>query len=149
MRKSQFTATLVLMMTSGLLMSQVVWKGGTPGRAHDWNISSNWSNNRVPTDFDDVVIPDLSTQGCFYPIIKTEIEPIQFLFIASGAELEVTDTGILTIDGSGTFNDGILNMGHLKVFGDIFTFGVAGSKIINDGSGKVTDARAPVMAAAF
>ena len=46
---------LVLLFSTPLSFSQVIWTGG--GGTPDWNTSDNWSSNMVPTNLDDVEIP--------------------------------------------------------------------------------------------
>jgi hypothetical protein len=50
------------------------WRGGTPGHEKEWNCNKNWSSGKVPDTFSDVVIPDCSSIGNFYPVIKFPIE---------------------------------------------------------------------------
>ena len=49
---------VVLFATSLSAQNENVWRGGKPGRVADWNIAANWSKNRVPNEFDHVVIPN-------------------------------------------------------------------------------------------
>ena len=99
--------------------AQIVWKGGTPGAENKWEEPRNWSTQKVPGIFDDVVIPDRSTQGNFYPVIKTEVEAIAQLIIKAGANLKLTENGMLTIDGGQTYNTGLTLVGHLDNQGKI------------------------------
>ncbi len=89
------------------------WKGGTPSKETDWNTAQNWSKNQVPDWTDDVLIPNVSTSGNFYPIIDTQIEVVQSITIYGNAELTIAAKGKLTIDGRYTYNYGITNAGML------------------------------------
>lgn len=99
--------------------AQVIWKGGTPGAETKWDEARNWSTNKVPTDLDDVIIPDLSSKGDFYPVINTKVPPIAHLNIQGGAILDITTKGELIIDGSNTYNNGITLVGHIHNKGEI------------------------------
>jgi hypothetical protein len=46
------------------------WKGGTPGRSTDWNCPTNWKEGRVPDEFSNVVVPDVSTSTFACPVIE-------------------------------------------------------------------------------
>lgn len=99
--------------------AQVIWKGGTPGAETQWNEARNWTTNKVPSEFDNVIITDLSSKGNFYPVINTKVQPIAHLNIQGGATLEITTKGELIIDGSNTYNNGITLVGHIHNKGQI------------------------------
>lgn len=69
---------LITLFTIGTYCAQgqksTTWRGGTPGHEKEWNCNKNWSSGKVPDTFSDVVIPDCSSIGNFYPIIKFPIE---------------------------------------------------------------------------
>ena len=50
------------------------WKGGTPGRTTAWDCATNWKEGRVPNEFSNVVIPDVSTNTFSYPMIDKDVE---------------------------------------------------------------------------
>lgn len=147
MKNSNLVTAFFFVFALNLSFAQVVWTGGTPGKANDWNTATNWDSNRVPNEFDDVTIPNLESKGNFYPIIKTHTPSIQYLFIESNASVEITETGMLTIDGLNTFNDGLLNFGKLQIAGEIDFINIAGETIINEGAGSVTNNRPIAIAA--
>lgn len=149
MNKSNLITATFFFFTLNLSFAQVVWTGGTPGRTNDWNVATNWDTNRIPDEFDDVLIPNLAGQGNFYPIIKTHVPSIQYLFIESNARLEIAENGMLTIDGSNTWNDGLLNFGSLKISGEIDFINVAGETIINEGNGEIFNNRPTSIAVNF
>ncbi len=64
-----------------------VWYGGAPGHETDWSFSKNWSNGRTPTEFDYVIIPDVSTSTNDYPVIRTGEVEVLGLEIQSSATL--------------------------------------------------------------
>ena len=52
-----------------------VWRGGAPGHETDWSYYKNWSKGRVPSVFDNVIIPNISSSTGEYPVIsKGEVE---------------------------------------------------------------------------
>ncbi len=56
------------------------WKGGAPGRNTAWNCAANWKEGRVPNEFSNVVIPDVSTTTFCYPVIEEgEVEILSLL----------------------------------------------------------------------
>lgn len=118
------TLSIILSITFSILTintinSQNIWKGGTPGSETKWEEPRNWSDNKVPGSFDSVIIPDLSSQGNFYPVIQSEVAPVAHIRIESGASLTLNSKGILNIDGSNTYNNGITLVGHLYNKGQI------------------------------
>ena len=112
----------ITLLTFNALNAQVYWVGGTPGTETKWEEPKNWSNHKVPTAFDEVVIPDCSSKGGFYPEIKTEVEAIAHLTIQDNASVNLHPEGTLTIDGSSTFNTGITLVGRLNNEGQINIF---------------------------
>jgi hypothetical protein len=93
---------------------QNVWVGGTPGRPIDWNIASNWSLQRVPDEFHDVVIPNTASTTFSYPVIFRDVE-IHSLRIESGAKLVILETGNLKLNAPGSRMDDVLaNNGEIE-----------------------------------
>ncbi|MBK7939071.1 MAG: hypothetical protein IPJ82_19235 [Lewinellaceae bacterium] len=91
---------------------QNTWVGGTPGRPIDWNLASNWSLQRVPDAFHDVVIPNTSTTTFSYPSINHSIE-INSLTIESGAKMVILEKGHLKLLRPGTMDEALANKGLL------------------------------------
>ena len=76
------------------------WKGGTPGRATDWNCPSNWKEGRVPDEFTIVIIPDVSTSSFSYPTISEDTVVIASLQVASNARLRLRrNARVVELDG--------------------------------------------------
>ena len=92
---------------------QNVWIGGTPGRPADWDIASNWSLQRTPDVFHDVVMPTTSTSTFSYPVIAGNAE-INSLRIESGARLVILETGHLSLLRPGTMEEALANKGTLE-----------------------------------
>ena len=101
------------------LMGQSVWKGGAPGDTNNWNNPKNWSNHSVPDETCIVVIPNLSTQGNFYPVVEDVLKPIGSLFIGNDARLKIKKNGELTIDGICQYLPGIQSFGLIDIEGSI------------------------------
>lgn len=132
---------LNLLITTGLIFicflatidAQNYWKGGTPGKETDWNTAKNWSKNHVPDWTEDVIIPDVSSQSGFFPVIENTIDPIPHLEIQSNAILVVLPKGNLIIDGSITYNSGIYLGGKIKSKGDVIIMNTAFVEIDDQG----------------
>ena len=92
--------------------AQAVWSGGTPGHETDWMEARNWSQQRVPGWNDNVVIPHLWHDN--YPEIKTAVPAIAHLEVEGGARLAIKADGYLPINGSSTFDSGILLIGKIN-----------------------------------
>jgi hypothetical protein len=90
-----FAAIILFSQTVLLAQKSTTWKGGTPGKPNDWNCASNWSDGRVPNEFSDVTIPNLSSES--YPVIKKNVEEINALFLMSATSLRVEKKGALTV----------------------------------------------------
>jgi len=91
-----------------------VWVGGMPGRPIDWDVAANWSLQRVPNEFHDVVIPNTSTTTACYPVIDGEVE-IHTLRIESGARLFILETGKLDLNATGSkLSDALANNGEIE-----------------------------------
>lgn len=72
---------------------------------YDWFDPQNWDNFNVPTDFDDVFIPNVGSN--YYPIISVNDALVNDLTIELGSSLTIIPTGTLTTNGlfknDGTF----------------------------------------------
>lgn len=87
--KNLLIAILTLSATITFAQQTVTWKGGTPGNETNWNEAKNWSNNRVPNIFSDVIIADVSTSTFSTPSIKGGTIELNSIYIASNAKLTV------------------------------------------------------------
>jgi hypothetical protein len=85
----KYILILILSLTTIETFCQVtsIWKGNTPGHEVQWEYASNWSNNRIPDEFTDVIIPLDITLGKNYPVIRTLNVEVNSLFIEAGAEI--------------------------------------------------------------
>ncbi len=106
---------VLLALTTALpLTAQTSWKGGAPGQETDWYCASNWSNNRVPGEFDQVIIPDCSTRGNFYPVVRRGSASVKALNIHSNAHLTIASGAQLSIRGYGLPGGALLNLGAIQ-----------------------------------
>ena len=121
------------------LAAQNYWVGGTPGKESDWNTAKNWSQNRIPDWTQDVIIPDVSTQSGYFPIIDSDVDPIPHLAIYSNAILTILREGKITIDGKTTFNSGLYLVGKIISKGDVVIINTALIEIDNKGGEMIFD----------
>lgn len=124
MKNSMLISVATMILCFGFQVSlsaqrTATWKGGTPGKISDWNCPTNWKEGRVPDEFSNVVIPDVSTSTFSYPIINSEVE-IFSLICDAPARLKILDGGGLTVlqlitDEQSTRNDSFAEFGnHIK-----------------------------------
>ncbi len=114
------TSFLFVFLTNTNSIAQNYWLGGFPGQETEWNQPRNWSENRVPDlSQDAIIIPNVSTESGYFPVLKNEVPSIASLEIQSGASLSILKEGKLSIDGIQTFNYGLLLIGDLKNAGFI------------------------------
>ena len=106
-----------LICLSANAQKTATWKGGTPGRNTEWNCAANWKEGRVPDEFSNVVIPDVSTNTFSYPVIYAGIVEINSLDCAPAARLTtLSPARIIILEGSLANkpvrqNDGLVYMG--------------------------------------
>ena len=122
MKNASCFAVIVLFLlafqTAASAQKTATWKGGTPGRAHDWNCPSNWREGRVPDEFSHVVIPDISSSTFSYPILdKGEVE-VQSLHCLPGARLVVRNKAMVLTMEPATYGIQIREQ-HLAEFGSM------------------------------
>ena len=87
-----------------LFNSETIWNGNSNT---NWNNPANWSENKIPRAFDDVVIKGGVTN---FPSIQSGTANCRNLFIESGSTLSISD--------------GKLNIrGHLKAEGNLLASG--------------------------
>jgi hypothetical protein len=100
-------------------LAQNYWIGGTLGYETNWNTAKNWSQNHVPDNSENVIIPDVSAQSGFFPVISQVIEPIPHIEIQNHAVLTILPWGRLVIDGKSKFKSGIFLNGDLVAMGKL------------------------------
>jgi len=81
-------------------MAVNTWVGGDSGNEADWFTAANWNTtgvtNRVPTDADMVVIPNVTHQ----PTLGTSGDTILSLYVASGATIDSAGGSEIVIKGN-------------------------------------------------
>ena len=75
----------------------ITWKGGAPGMENDWNCYKNWSNHRVPDEFSDVIIPDVTTTSFASPILHDGKVEVNSLTIGPRASLKIQKAAQLVV----------------------------------------------------
>lgn len=83
---------------SNFAQSPNVWRGGAAGHETDWSFFKNWSAGKTPSEFDRVVIPDVSTSTGKYPVIRCGEVEISSLEIRVGASLTLLPEARLLAD---------------------------------------------------
>lgn len=104
----------------------VIWKGGAPGQENNWNCPKNWSNYKVPNDFSDVVIPDVSSTTLSAPVIKNGVFEVNSIQVHPNAELTIEQDAQLMVH---TIHSDFLNKLGLRIKGSLLI-------VAEDGSGK-------------
>jgi len=104
--KTLLIALFTLISTITIAQNQVTWKGGTPGKETSWNEARNWSNNRVPDEFSDVIIPDVSTSTFSTPVIKEGTIELNSIMIESNAQLTIEASAKVIVYG---YTEGLIN----------------------------------------
>lgn len=94
------------------------WKGGTIGEEHNWICPTNWTLQRIPTESDKVIIPGGKALSSYLPRIQSDVGRIHHLSLGYGAELHLSEEGLLIIHGSSLDDNAIL---------------LDGGRIINEG----------------
>jgi hypothetical protein len=118
--KKLLIAILTLSATIAFAQQTVTWKGGTPGKETSWNEAKNWSNNKVPNTFSDVIIEDVSTSTFSTPKIKDGIIELNSIHIASNTKLSIeADAKVIVYSyAEGLFKENIDIKGTLMVMGE-------------------------------
>ena len=126
--KNLIIALLTLLSTTAIAQNTVTWKGGTPGKEQAWNEARNWSDNRVPDVFSNVIIKALETGHHAQPLIEESLE-VASIEIQAGASLTIKESGKVLIDGTDTYTLGIVNYG-----GNLINDGTISLKNIDESS---------------
>ncbi|MCC6283110.1 MAG: hypothetical protein IT262_21060 [Saprospiraceae bacterium] len=118
-----FFATVITLLfaSSATLCAQktATWKGGTPGRPNEWNCPTNWKEGRVPNEFSQVLIPDVSSSTFHNPVLKEGKVEIWSLQILSGASLRIGKyAGLILLEQDEqpylAFGEGVLQQGTME-----------------------------------
>ena len=118
-----FFATVITLMlgSSANLCAQKIatWKGGTPGRPNEWNCPTNWKEGRVPNEFSQVLIPDVSSSTFHNPVLNEGEVEIWSLQILSGATLRIGKyAGLILLEQDEqpytAFGEGVIRQGAVE-----------------------------------
>lgn len=96
MKTTMIIIALLAFGSSAFGQKTYFWKGGKPGRVNDWNCAANWSTNRVPDEFADVIIPQKQDVSD-YPVINAPGAEINSMRICEGARVTIGMNGSLRI----------------------------------------------------
>lgn len=84
-----FAAFILASQTTLFAQKTATWKGGTPGKPTDWNCAANWKEGRVPNQFSQVIIPDVSSSSHGNPVLSSGEVEIWSILIHTGASLRI------------------------------------------------------------
>ena len=84
-----FAAFILASQTTLFAQKTATWKGGTPGKPTDWNCAANWKEGRVPNQFSQVIIPDVSSSSHGNPVLSSGEVEIWSILIHTGASLQI------------------------------------------------------------
>lgn len=113
--KSTLIMLLSLIAMDGFSQIATVWKGNTPGLEQDWGHPGNWSNNAVPDEFADVIIPFDITGADNYPVIKSGKIEIHSLCIWPGGKLIMKSGELTIVDPGKNFYSQVQIIGKPKI----------------------------------
>ncbi len=88
-----------------IISPSFTWAGTT---SSDWNVSTNWSSNTIPTSYNDVVIP---TGVPNYPILDANNAICKNFTVDPDANFTMADNSILTVRGNFNSNGNFLYTG--------------------------------------
>lgn len=116
-------------MTTTILVAQntVTWVGGTPGKETNWDEPKNWNIHKVPNEFSDVIIPDVSTSTFASPVIRKGLVELNSIQLASSTKLTISKSAQLVVYGRA---NGLLKE-NLDIKGSFMVWDEAGKKEIN------------------
>lgn len=95
--KAILIAALTLIVNLSIAQISVKWIGGTPGKETSWNEPKNWSNYKVPDDFTNVVITDVSSTTFSNPVIPQGIAEVNSIRFESQGSLTVAEQAKLIV----------------------------------------------------
>lgn len=103
---SIFFSLSFLFSSPALAQRTINWVGGVPGLEREWNCPKNWNPSKVPNEFSNVCIPDVSSgSGRFAPVISGGLVEVNSLQMDSNASLKVEKSATLLVyNGLNGFN---------------------------------------------
>jgi len=111
----------------------VVWTGN--GSSNNWSDEKNWSQNFVPLECQNVVVPSGMT------VIVSNIFPCKSIEIQSGSMLTIENNGLLNINGQSSVNEPLLDVfGTINVNGKLIIKGHQQDPVRVNTLGEITNA---------
>ena len=96
--KTAMVMILSLLTFSSFAQTTSIWRGNAPGHENKWECPSNWSNNRVPDEFTNVIIQvDISNRHK-YPVLNMIQTEINSLSIWPGAYIYLKTGDLYILD---------------------------------------------------
>lgn len=119
--KTLLIAIFTLFTTITFAQQSVTWYGGTPGSETSWTEGRNWSNNKVPDKFSDVIIPDVTTSTFSTPVIKNGTFELNSLYIVPNGRLTIQSDAKVIVYGyaEGVLKQNVNLKGTLFVMSDL------------------------------
>ena len=99
------TIIILLSLFSMNSFAQIIsiWRGNTPGHESKWDCPSNWSNNRLPDEFTDVIIQVDISSTYKYPVLNSKRTEINSLRIWPGASLILKEGNLYVLDPQASY----------------------------------------------
>ena len=133
--KNLFILLLTFTTTHLTAQNTTTWIGGTPGKTTNWNEPRNWTGHHVPDEFSLVIIAQTNSGHHAQPHINGAVT-VAGIEIHSGANLTISETGELTVDGEYTYSEGVVNYGGKLINnGKVILKNIDGNMDWNDGKG--------------
>jgi len=101
--KNMLILLLVMITANSFAQITSIWKGNTPGHESQWECPSNWSNNRVPDEFTDVIIQVDISNDYHYPVFNMSETEINSLRIWPGAYLHLKSGNLFILDAASNY----------------------------------------------
>ncbi|MEI6754167.1 MAG: hypothetical protein WCK78_13495, partial [Paludibacter sp.] len=126
--------------STGILSNLKNWTGSTNT---DWNVATNWSDGRIPTSTDNVIIPNVTNK----PTIGAAAS-CKNITINASSSVSITGTNTLTIAGNWT-NNGTFTANNSTVLFTGATQTISGTNTFNNltagGTGLKTFSTTPTV----
>lgn len=101
--KTTILILLSLFSANGFAQIISIWRGNTPGQENRWDCPSNWSNNRLPDEFTDVIIQVDISSRFRYPVLNSKQTEINSLRIWPGASLILKEGNLYVLDAEASY----------------------------------------------
>ncbi|MEA1873310.1 MAG: GEVED domain-containing protein [Bacteroidota bacterium] len=105
--------TTAVNFTTTAVPQDIIWTGA---ESNEWNETSNWSPNQIPTINDDVIIPDVSSASNRYPITQYDLGINNSGATRKCKSLNIEANASVTLTGGSST---VYVNGNLDVFGTL------------------------------